>query len=176
MSAAHGRRLRAACGLALGLLSACAGSGAAPASTSEAPASESNAPASESDAPEAPARKASWARDEGAQVLSNSGRYHVSYLLKQLQQVPLNENFQLIVRVVDPQSRSFLMPVAEIVVDARMPAHGHGMKQNTSVRTLPDGSYEVDGMLLHMTGHWELYVDLTEGARTDRAQFDIYLE
>ena len=63
-----------------------------------------------------------------------------------------------------------------VAVDARMPAHQHGMKQVPSVHPLGDGRFRVEGMLLHMTGHWELYVDVTSGAVTERAQWDLTLE
>ena len=33
-----------------------------------------------------------------------------------------------------------------------------------------DGSYQVDGLLLHMPGYWEVYFDLTTGPVTERAQ------
>ena len=41
---------------------------------------------------------------------------------------------------------------------------------------LPDGSYKAEGMLFHMPGHWELYFDVSQGGRTERAQVDIQLK
>ena len=125
---------------------------------------------------EPPALRASWSADEGVGGLSNSESYWVSYLLNDIAEVPLNETFDLTVRVVDPETKEFVAASDAIRVDARMPAHGHGMKQDPVVEQNPDGSYTVRGMLLHMTGHWELYVDLRRGAVTERAQFDIDIE
>jgi hypothetical protein len=41
--------------------------------------------------------------------------------------------------------------------------------------SIEDGVLVARGMLLHMIGHWELYVDLTRGPLTERAQFDFEL-
>ena len=64
--------------------------------------------------------------------------------------------------------------VSRIVIDARMPAHGHGMNVEPAL-SIEDGVLVARGMLLHMIGHWELYVDLTRGPLTERAQFDFEL-
>jgi len=125
---------------------------------------------------EPPALRANWTADEGVGGLSNAESYWVSYVLNDVDEVPLNEMFDLTVRVVDPETKEFVAASDAIRVDARMPAHGHGMKQDPVVEQNPDGSYTVRGMLLHMTGHWELYVDLRRGALTERAQFDIDIE
>ena len=42
---------------------------------------------------------------------------------------------------------------------------------------LPAGnSWKAEGMLFHMSGHWELYVDITQGGATERAQMDVDLK
>ena len=119
-------------------------------------------------------RKAPWSAEEGLGFASNDGRYWIT-LLPDVEEFPLNETFGLELRVFDGATRSELVD-AEVQVDARMPAHGHGMKQDVAPTEQPDGSYRVEDVLLHMVGHWELYVDLTDGAVTERAQFDIDLE
>ncbi len=63
----------------------------------------------------------------------------------------------------------------QIAVDARMPDHGHGMLQHVEIQKLGPGHFRVDGMRLHMLGYWELTVDVTRGAWTERAQFPIEL-
>ncbi len=90
--------------------------------------------------------------------------------------MPLNEDFGLSVWLYEDAGMTRPLEGVELFVDARMPAHGHGMNQEVRPLRQADGSWRVEGMLLHMFGHWELYVDVTRGARTERAQLDIELE
>ena len=84
--------------------------------------------------------------------------------------VPSNELFAFGVTLVaadgiDPAE-------LEILVDAGMPQHAHGMTvRPTAQRERGNGRYEVDGMLLHMPGSWELYVDVIDGPYTERVTF-----
>jgi len=132
----------------------------------------------EAPAPAPAARKASpappWSPEEGRGVLSNAGSYWVSTLGPA--EWPQNEEFDLIVRVLDGPTRTRVVRDAEIRLDARMPAHGHGMTRDVKLEPQPDGSWLARGLLFHMVGHWELYVDLRRGPITERAQFDIDLE
>lgn len=63
-----------------------------------------------------------------------------------------------------------------LTADAAMPAHGHGMNTQPEVTRVAPGRYLVEGMLFHMPGHWEIYLDLREGGRAERAQVNIELE
>jgi len=116
-----------------------------------------------------------WSVDEGPGTTSNGGLYYVAYLLPG-GEVPLNEEFSIELRIVDAASRSSVVEGAEVAVDARMPDHGHGMKQSARVVRREDGSFLVEGLLFHMPGYWEVYVDVSRGAVTERAQFGIELE
>ncbi len=84
--------------------------------------------------------------------------------------------FRLVIWVSPAQDRTRLAPDARIHADAAMPEHDHGMNTKPKVRANSDGSFAVSGMLFHMPGHWELYVDVTSAGVTERAQFDIQLE
>jgi hypothetical protein len=125
--------------------------------------------------PSAGSAPAPWPADEGVGILSNDGTYWVTYI-GPADGLPLNADFELDVRVFDAETRTRTAGELAVVVDARMPAHGHGMNSAAEVTPDADGSFGVQGMLLHMTGHWELYVDITRGPLTERAQFDIDLE
>ncbi len=57
-----------------------------------------------------------------------------------------------------------------------MPEHGHGMNVEPKVTALGKGRFSVEGMLLHMSGRWELYFDITRDGVTSRAQDEITLE
>ncbi len=41
-------------------------------------------------------------------------------------------------------------------VDATMPAHRHGMNYRSTLQPLGDGLWQVEGLLFHMRGAWEL--------------------
>ena len=82
---------------------------------------------------------------------------------------PLNEQFTVRLRLLDPSGEP-LDPVLEgLTVDADMPAHGHGMNVAPAL-SLEDGWLVADPLLFHMPGAWEIYVDRTTGALTERAQ------
>jgi hypothetical protein len=111
----------------------------------------------------------------GVSVRSNAGSFFAR-ILPAPEEMPLNEEFDLSLWLFrDEACREPLGRDLELAVDARMPAHGHGMTREVVPVPQPDGSWRVDGMLLHMIGHWELYLDVTRGARTERAQFDVEL-
>lgn len=65
---------------------------------------------------------------------------------------------------------------ATLAVDARMPEHGHGMNREPIVEARGGGRFEASNLMFHMPGYWELYLDLTRGAVTERAQAPLELE
>lgn len=57
----------------------------------------------------------------------------------------------------------------EIVrLNARMPAHGHGMNYVPKLARQEDGHYLAEGMLLHMPGEWEFIVDVRSPTHSER--------
>ncbi|MBC7778818.1 MAG: hypothetical protein H7125_01820 [Proteobacteria bacterium] len=54
-------------------------------------------------------------------------------------------------------------------VDARMPAHGHGMNYKPSVKALGENRYRAEGLMFHMPGQWELAFELRSGEQNERA-------
>ena len=64
----------------------------------------------------------------------------------------------------------------QVQVDARMPAHFHGMNRTPKLTRQADGSFTAEGLLFHMPGHWELTFDISRGGKTERAQVDIELK
>lgn len=89
--------------------------------------------------------------------------------------IPLNEPFDLTLEV-ERKADGAAAEGVTVSVDARMPAHNHGMNTTPQVTEQGGGTYLVDGMLFHMPGHWELYVEVEEGGSTERATFDVMLE
>lgn len=109
------------------------------------------------------------------EVKSNAGTYVVAYTPTP-DPVPMNQLFDLAFTLKSTKTGAPPSPAPAVEVDARMPAHGHGMNRVPKLSKLADGSYKVEGMLFHMPGHWEFYVDIAAGGVTERAQFDIDLK
>jgi hypothetical protein len=105
-------------------------------------------------------------------VESNAGSYSVSFESSP-RPIPLNAPFDLRF-TVSRKDGSKVKPAVE--VDARMPQHRHGMSRMPRLTEQPDGSFRAEGLLFHMPGLWELYFDITEAGRTERAQVSVRLE
>lgn len=90
--------------------------------------------------------------------------------------VPMNAPFGLKVQVYDGADHAKLLADTTVNVNARMPAHNHGMNLEPQVVSNGDGTAQVGGMLFHMAGHWELYIDVVRDADIERATFDVTLE
>ncbi|MEM1453342.1 MAG: hypothetical protein AAF957_13190 [Planctomycetota bacterium] len=90
--------------------------------------------------------------------------------------IPLNEPFAVRLALVDPESGERFEDYDEVTIDARMPAHQHGMLRDVELEPSADGALVAEGLLFHMVGHWEIHVDVRRGARVERAQLDVELE
>jgi hypothetical protein len=66
--------------------------------------------------------------------------------------------------------------VQTIVVDAQMPAHGHGMNYRPTTAESGPSRFRVSGLMLHMPGRWRLTVDLVQADRRTRLSHDIDLK
>lgn len=61
------------------------------------------------------------------------------------------------------------VPAAEgLKLDARMPAHGHGMNYAAKVKTLGGGRFQAEGLMFHMAGRWEFLFDIAAGKSSGR--------
>ena len=58
--------------------------------------------------------------------------------------------------------------VSDIVLDAQMPAHGHGMNYRPTVTSTGPGRFRFAGLMLHMPGTWRLTFDLVQSDRRTR--------
>ena len=67
-------------------------------------------------------------------------------------------------------------PVRSIVLDAQMPAHGHGMNYRPTATQTNPSRFQVSGLMLHMPGRWRLTVDLVQADRRTRLEHDIDLK
>jgi hypothetical protein len=89
--------------------------------------------------------------------------------------VPENELFELDVLLFEGAGTAVPLSGAEVVVSAWMPDHMHGMNRRPEVREVAPGRYHVRGMLLHMEGLWQLFIDVIAGGVSERAQFELTL-
>ncbi len=106
---------------------------------------------------------------------SNDGSYVILYRTRP-ETIPENETFSIDVWVHDARDGNALLRDAEVVVDAGMPEHRHGMNVEPRVWRQNDGSSLVTGMLFHMPGRWEIYFDVTRRGVTERAQTEVWLD
>lgn len=67
-------------------------------------------------------------------------------------------------------------PVSEIVFDAQMPAHGHGMNYRPTATQLAPDRFRITGLMLHMAGRWRLTFDLAQPDRRTRLSRDVDLQ
>lgn len=106
---------------------------------------------------------------------SGTGRYAVAYVPVP-DPIPRNEIFDLdleIERIGEAAPRPDDLSVR---VRAEMPIHNHGMNTEPIVSPQGEGAFRVEGMLFHMVGHWQIYVELTDDRLTEAALFDVLLE
>ncbi len=90
--------------------------------------------------------------------------------------VPVNEPFEIDLQLYSDAEKLVPLTGAAVRVTAWMPDHMHGMgRQSQTIESEP-GRYRVRGMLLHMDGLWQLFVDVTANGKAERAEFAITLE
>ena len=61
-------------------------------------------------------------------------------------------------------------------VGASMPEHRHGMNYRASIKPLSDGRWRVEGLLWHMSGRWELSLDLQSQGQVHRLRQSVTLQ
>jgi len=83
---------------------------------------------------------------------------------------PLNEEFDFVFSLLD-ENQAPLSP-EEVVVDAEMPAHGHGMGQTPTI-TNSENLYTATGMLFSMEGDWDIHIYVTEEGSVDQATYSV---
>ena len=66
-------------------------------------------------------------------------------------------------------------PVQDVLIDATMPAHGHGMNYRPSSTRTAAGHYRFKGMMLHMPGTWRITIDLRQPGKRTRLTQDVKL-
>lgn len=109
--------------------------------------------------------------DPKREGLTDAGTYYI-YWDTIPGEIAFNEPFKITAMVHDGVDRSYMYTDKELFVDATMPDHGHGMDTTPEV-TQTGGLYQINGMLFHMAGDWELVFAVTDGDTVERAVFNI---
>lgn len=63
---------------------------------------------------------------------------------------PLSQPFSFVITVCTDK------PVTDVTIDATMPAHQHGMNYEPRTTQSDDNTLQVDDMVFHMPGFWEI--------------------
>ena len=90
-------------------------------------------------------------------------------------EVPLADPFDIEVEVWTDETMSEPATFDQLFVDAGMPHHRHGMNVVPEIESQSPGRWIARGMLLHMPGRWQFYVDVLEDGRIERAQWSTWL-
>ena len=146
--------------LLLLLLAGCSGEAGAPTESTGA----SGEPAAEAPVPEVEWRTASTA-DDG---------YYVRWR-PLVEPIPLADPFDVEVEVWTDESMTEAGGFDRIIVDAGMPHHRHGMNIVPEISSDGTARFIARGMLFHMPGRWQLYVDLIDDGRLERSQWSMWL-
>lgn len=104
---------------------------------------------------------------------STDGRYAILWRTVP-EIIPKRDPFAVEVKVVDV--RTGQPSTASMSVDARMPHHHHGMNVAPTISQTAPGEWRADNMLFHMPGYWEIYFDMREAGRLERAQVEATIE
>ncbi|MFT7464828.1 MAG: hypothetical protein ACI9EF_003188 [Pseudohongiellaceae bacterium] len=86
--------------------------------------------------------------------------------------VPRNVEFSMEALLIQEGQ---LVPGAQLQVTGFMPAHGHGMVQLPQCSEIGDGRYQVDGMLLHMRGSWQVRFTVVALGTVDTFTYELEL-
>ena len=86
--------------------------------------------------------------------------------------LPVSEPCAIDLRITDAEGRP-LEDRVEVIFDAEMPHHGHGMNVEPRMTRRADRAdgWLVEGILLHMPGRWEASVDVSVDGEIERAQW-----
>lgn len=110
-------------------------------------------------------------RDYGTTQLTDGGTWSVSYL-PDPDPIPPSDDFTLTVEVAAAEAPG--TPLADldaVVVDATMPGHGHGMNVTPVTEDDGSGTWTAFPLKFHMTGEWQITVEVTEEGVTETAVF-----
>jgi hypothetical protein len=107
-------------------------------------------------------------------LVSDGGSFDIT-LTSTPRTIPLNEMFELTIDVHPAKTVKDANPVW-VSVNATMPVHQHGMNTRPRVEDLGKGRFVVRGMLFHMSGVWEIVLDVAKGSFHEHAKASVDLQ
>jgi len=105
---------------------------------------------------------------------TDGGSFKVTFIPKP-DPIPYNKHFTMEIKVEGAKDPKISAKIV-LKVDAGMPTHQHGMNTEAKVKKVSDNKFEVEGLLFHMRGYWELTVDIEADGKKEKAIFSIYLD
>jgi len=110
-------------------------------------------------------------RREGWKVAQGrDGEFRVAWRsLAAGNEVPRNKEFDMELYVLAGDAP---LAGAQVRVRGWMPDHGHGLARRPPVSEPEPGRYRVEGMLLHMRGHWQVFFDIAYEGVGDIVEFE----
>lgn len=115
-------------------------------------------------------RKNAW-----QETLSNDGSWRVQWRVlvdgKESELPIVRRRFTIELNIESTQNPKELPK--SVMVDAQMPDHGHGMNVAPTIVLEKPRECRAEGMLFHMSGRWEVDVDIDDGITVERAQWNI---
>ena len=88
--------------------------------------------------------------------------------------IPFNEYFEVWVSVYTDETKEITTQDINVLVDAIMPEHDHGMNETPTISLDDDGRYHAEGLKWFMTGLWNLEIYITDvDGFTESASFPI---
>lgn len=119
----------------------------------------------------APGAQARCGADLAGAQRAESARYAIAYRSDPAK-IAVSRHFALDI-VVCPKADA--PPARGLAVDARMPAHGHGMNYQAVVTPAGAGRFRAEGLLFHMPGRWELAFDVLGADSPERITHGVTL-
>jgi hypothetical protein len=120
-------------------------------------------------------RKVSRPLDFPAEVVSNGGSYVASDMRLIGDTILVNAPFGFTFVVKEKAGQFPVTGPFAVTCEAIMPDHNHGMNYEPEITIGENGSVSIQGMRFHMPGEWQVHIDVTENAVTERIQWSVKL-
>lgn len=104
---------------------------------------------------------------------SQRGLFHVSYQ-SALSPLQINKLHAWTLHIENADGSALLG--AQLEVSGGMPTHDHGLPTQPRVtEELGDGDYRLDGLRFHMTGAWEITINIDADGKSDTVVINVNL-
>lgn len=102
---------------------------------------------------------------DDASWTSKRGLFVVSYQ-SELEPLQINKLHAWVLHLEDADGKAVVG--AHLEVSGGMPAHDHGLPTYPQATSDPaDGDYRLDGMRFHMSGAWEITINISANGKSD---------